>query len=153
MSTSTEPLDVRESQLLDFCKDQTAWFTAKSRYLGSRLRLYRALVLFCSVSVTVLSGIPEVKTTVPWSITVASGLATFFAGLLTMSKTEENYVNHMTAAGQFRRELMLYQQHAGAYASLDQEKQLQLLAERIATFDEENYSKAAKQLRAVSEAR
>ena len=110
---SAKPFEEREKQLIDWCEDQTHWYFARTGQLGKRLRLYRALVLLFSVTVTVLSGIPEVKNLMPWSITVAAGLSTFFAGLLTISKTEESYANYMYAGGQFRRELLLYRQQAG----------------------------------------
>lgn len=113
--------------------------------LARRLRRYRAFVLFFSVSVTVLSGIPEIKGHWSWSITVAAGLSTFFAGLLTISKTEEAVVNNMSRWGQLRRELLLYQQEAGIYKGMEPDKQRLIFAERLAVIDEGSQAQSMKQ--------
>jgi hypothetical protein len=144
MGNLEESFELREKKILSQLDDLATYYDLTARRSGRRLRRYRGLVLFFSVSVTVLSGIPELKAFAPWSVTVAAGLSTFFAGLLTTSKIEESYIDAMDAAGRFRREVLLYESKAGVYVGLEAEKQLQVLVERIAAFDEQMYSKAAK---------
>jgi len=150
MSNPTEAFAAREAQLTAWCTEQLAWLRAKSEQFGKRLRRYRALALFFSVCVTVLSGIAEIKNLAPWAVTVAAGFSTFFSGLLSISKAEENYATYVSASGQYRRELMLYQQQAGVYAGLDEQKKLAVFAERIANIDEQIYTRHVKDDRAAS---
>ena len=139
--------ETREEQLVQWCQDQIAYSSHFGGVLGRRLRRYRALVLFVSVSVTVLSGISQIKDHWPWSVTVAAGLSTFFAGLLTISKTEESVVNNLSRWGQLRRELLLYQQEAGIYEGMEPHKQRLTFAERLTSIDEASWTESLKQYR------
>ena len=142
-----ETFEQREQRFVQFCQDQVTWHSTTARRLSKYLSRLRTLVLLCSVIVTVISGIPEIKTRIPWAVTVAAGISTFCAGLLGISKAEEKFLNYVEAAGQFRRELLLYQARGGVYAEADSEKRFQLFAERVISFDEKSYAEYVAKLR------
>ena len=108
------------------------YYRGGSRKHGKRLSLYTRLGLLFSVGVTVISGVSRIAASYPWIITIAGGLATLFAGLLSCTKAHEYYLHSGSQHAKVYAEKLLYLGAGGPYSKeTTADGKLRVLAERV----------------------
>lgn len=125
----------RRQKTLEWCDNKITYYSNRASRYGRWLWIFKVFGLLFSVCVTVLSGLDEIKRSWAWTVTVSGGLATFFTGMLTTTKTQEYYMQAGLLRGRIARERFLFQSQGGPYSKIEEEERLSLFSERLSQID------------------
>jgi hypothetical protein len=125
------PLQKQVSDALHFCDELIQDFKARADRHKRTFKLLRYSSVSLAIAVTVIATLTALQGVSLWIVPIISGLSALFTTLLSATNSQERWVHSRGVQQQLEAERFLYVQHAGGYATADEEANVRLFSERL----------------------